>query len=383
MITVTCTEKLRDKNNRIVGYELRDCNGTKMRFTSEQVKQAVFLQQITITNLKLTSDGRLIDNTELAKSDGQLKSNENNQLTLINKLKNMKCYQIMQLSVDDIAHIIEKMSNIKLERIPFIDYENCGDIGKLYFSGCTPFFIIGTDPKKMTKCEHCNRTEEDVDNKGCSIEIALPSNDEKYSSYIWGGDFHCFVIPANDIKALVQIASLFKDIPSTKISYGDMAYALYELMLKYVDTKYATVNNVLKLYSEALSDKDDDFIKVKTDITTLNFVIQYKEGGIYVRNTHIKDINTTVVNVFMQLTKEGYKIQVLDYEYKIDYSSTGLIVERENNCSSITIGFNDDINNAMRKVKLLIDAKFKSSLKDVKDLAKEIKKSLNTNKLFK
>lgn len=44
MITVTCTEKLRDKNNRIVGYELQDCNGKKMRFTSEQVKQAIFLQ---------------------------------------------------------------------------------------------------------------------------------------------------------------------------------------------------------------------------------------------------------------------------------------------------------------------------------------------------
>ena len=57
MITVTCTEKLRDKNNRIVGYELQDCNGKKMRFTSEQVKQAIFLQQLTVKNLKLTSDG--------------------------------------------------------------------------------------------------------------------------------------------------------------------------------------------------------------------------------------------------------------------------------------------------------------------------------------
>ena len=92
MITVTCTKKLRDNNNRIVGYELQDCNGKKMRFTSEQVKQAVFLQQIAITNLKLTSDGRLIDSTESVTSDGQSKSLENNQLALINKLKNMTCW---------------------------------------------------------------------------------------------------------------------------------------------------------------------------------------------------------------------------------------------------------------------------------------------------
>lgn len=121
MITVTCTKKLRDKNGRIVGYELKDCNGNKMKFSSEQVKQAVFLQQITIKNLKLTSDGRLIDSTESVQSDSQSKSQsrspENNQLALINKLKNMKCYQIMRLSVDDIAHLIEKMSNIKLEEL--------------------------------------------------------------------------------------------------------------------------------------------------------------------------------------------------------------------------------------------------------------------------
>lgn len=48
-------------------------------------------------------------------------------------------------------------------------------------------------------------------------------------------------------------------------------------------------------------------------------------------------------------------------------------MEDEHSCSSTTIGFNDNLKNAMKKVKLLIDDKFKSSLKDVKDLAKEIK----------
>lgn len=373
MITVTCTEKLRDKNNRIVGYELQDCNGKKMRFTSEQVKQAVFLQQITVTNLKLTSDGRLIDNTESAKPDGQLKSDGNNQLALINKLKNMTCTQIMQLSIDDIAHIIEKMSNIKLEEIPFINYENGGRVGKLYFSGCTPFLITKRDTKCI-ECKRCRRNKSDEYDRieDCYVEIPFPSNDEKYSRYMWGVDkSKIFLVYANDVKTLVQVASLFKNIPSTKISYGDVAYALYELMLKYVDTKYATVNNVLKLDSDVFYD-DDEWDKVQIDIATLTFTIYYEEN-IYIGNACKEKIDTSVIQVFMSLTKVGYKIQVLDYKHEVNYHSFRNINEDEYNCSSTTIGFNDNLKNAMKKVKLLIDDKFKSSLKDVKDLAKEIK----------
>lgn len=371
MITVTCTEKLRDKNNRIVGYELQDCNGKRMRFTSEQVKQAVFLQQIRIVNLKLTSDGRLIDNTESVKSDGQLKSDGNNQLALINKLKNMKCYQIMKLSIDDIAHLIEKMSNIKLEEIPFINYETGDSVGKLYFSGCTPFLIA----KRIDiDCKYCceNKTDEKTDKRYCCISIPFPTDSTEYQKYNANGfKYKIFEIHPTDVNRLVHIASIWKSIPSTKISYGDVAYALYELMLKYVDTKYATVNNVLKLDSDALYNACV-WDKVETDITTLTFTIYYEEN-IYIGNVHKEEISASVVTAFMSLTKEGYKIQVLDYKYEVDYFVSSHISEDEYNCSSTTIGFNDNLKNAMKKVKLLIDDKFKSSLKDVKDLAKEIK----------
>lgn len=378
MITVTCTEKFRDKNNRIVGYELEDCNGKRMRFKSKQVRQAVFLQQITITNLKLTSDGRLIDNTESVKSDGQSKSLENNQLALINKLKNMRCYQIMRLSVDDIAHIIERMSNIKLEEIPFINHEVGGMVGKLYFSGCIPFLITKRDTKCLN-CEHCSRAKTDEHDRiddcyeDCYVEIPFPSDDEKYLKYKWGDDkYKTFLAYVTDVKTLVQVASIWKNIPNTKISYGDIAYALQELMLKYVDTKYATVNNVLKLHSGVIYEDERD--KVEIDITTLAFDIRYEET-IYIEKTIKQGIDVSVVNVFMSLTKDGYEIQVLDYKYKVAYNRRHIlaIFEYEDNCSSTTIGFNDNLKNAMRKVKLLIDDKFKSSLKDVKDSVKEIK----------
>ena len=265
------------------------------------------------------------------------------------------------------------MSNIKLEEIPFINYETGEKVGKLYFSGCTPFLITKRDTKCI-ECKRCRRNKSDEYDRieDCYVEIPFPSNDEKYSRYMWGVDkSKIFLVYANDVKTLVQVASLFKNIPSTKISYGDVAYALYELMLKYVDTKYATVNNVLKLDSNVLYD-DDEWDKVQTDIATLTFTIYYEEN-IYIGNACKEKIDASVVQVFMSLTKVGYKIQVLDYKHEVNYHSFRNINEDEYNCSSTTIGFNDNLKNAMKKVKLLIDDKFKSSLKDVKDLAKEIK----------
>ena len=370
MITVTCTEKIRDKNNRIVGYELKDCNGKKMKFTSEQVKQAVFLQQITVKNLKLTSDGRLIDNTESAQSDGQLKSAENNQLALINKLKNMKCYQIMQLSIDDIAHIIEKMSNIKLEEIPFADCNTCDTSAKLYFYRCMPFLIT----KRIDiDCKYCyeNKTDEKTDKRYCCISIPFPTDSTEYQKYNANGfQYKRFDIHPTDVNRLVHIASIWKSIPNTKISYEDIAYALYELMLKYVDTKYATINNVIKLHSTGITDTASDFSTpiIQKEQTGLSFHLRYVEEC-----PNLEDvIEAELLTVVMYLTNEGYNIHIVTYTQTMMNFRYCISGDEIDYCK-IVVGFNGDLKNTMRKIKLIIDDKFKSALKEVKDLAKEIK----------
>lgn len=370
MITVTCTEKLRDKNNRIVGYELQDCNGKKMRFTSEQVKQAVFLQQITVTNLKLTSDGRLIDNTEPVKSDGQSKSLENNQLALINKLKSMKCYQIMQLSIDDIAHIIEKMSNIKLEEIPFADCNTGDTLGKLYFYKCMPFIVT----KRIDiDCKYCyeNKTEEKTDKRYCCISIPFPTNSTEYQKYNASGfRYGRFDIHPTDINRLIHIASIWKNIPNTKISYGDIAYALYELMLKYADTKYGTINNVIKLSSIGTSDTATELTTpiLAKEAAVLGFHLSYEEEC-----PHLEDsIEAELLTVFMYLNAEGYRVNVITYTQTMT-GGCCKISSDELDCYGITVGFDADLKNTVRKVKLIVDDKFKSALKGVKDFAKDIK----------
>lgn len=63
MVTAMCIQKLRGKNNVITGYILEDINGNKARVAvaPEELKQAIIKNSIQIVNLKLTSDGRLID----------------------------------------------------------------------------------------------------------------------------------------------------------------------------------------------------------------------------------------------------------------------------------------------------------------------------------
>lgn len=61
MIEVTCIRKNRDKNNRVCSYVLADLNNNTKTVSSDELKQAIRSGNIYITNLKLTSDNRLID----------------------------------------------------------------------------------------------------------------------------------------------------------------------------------------------------------------------------------------------------------------------------------------------------------------------------------
>lgn len=60
--TYTCTAKLRDKNDKIVGYDLRNINtNQQQRVEPTVLKQFISNGNVNILNLQLTSDGRLID----------------------------------------------------------------------------------------------------------------------------------------------------------------------------------------------------------------------------------------------------------------------------------------------------------------------------------
>ena len=54
-------EKHRDKNGNIIGYTLVDKTGKVYNPTSLQLKDAIEGNKVSVINLKLTSDNRLIE----------------------------------------------------------------------------------------------------------------------------------------------------------------------------------------------------------------------------------------------------------------------------------------------------------------------------------
>ena len=230
-------------------------------------------------------------------------------------------------------------------------------VGKLYFSGCIPFLITKRDTKCLN-CEHCSRakTDEYDSIEDCYVEIPFPSDDEKYSKYQWGKyKYKTFLAYANDVKKLVQVASIWKNIPNTKISYGDIAYNLYDLMLKYVNTS----NKALELTSVGTSDISDDFEIIEKEVAGLVFYLEYAKEREYG--------NPTLLAVSMYLNNNGYSINVVTYNYRINITDDTVFASDTINYSEIVVGFNDDdLTAKMKKVKLIIDSKLKSAISDVR-----------------
>lgn len=62
MFYYTCFYRHRDNNGKIVGYTLRnELTSEWMQVTPEQLKDAIYNKRVHIFNLKLTSDGRIIE----------------------------------------------------------------------------------------------------------------------------------------------------------------------------------------------------------------------------------------------------------------------------------------------------------------------------------
>lgn len=72
---VSCINKQRDNNGKIIKYQLQGRNNSLFELTSDELKDAIRANQITVSNLTLTSDNRLIDSDQMQKTRNKRKSN--------------------------------------------------------------------------------------------------------------------------------------------------------------------------------------------------------------------------------------------------------------------------------------------------------------------
>lgn len=72
MIKTTCIQKFRDGNNKIIGYRLKDEQGSIKDFTAKAVKEHIKAKRIDVNNLTLSSNNRLVSKEPTKQIEKQL-----------------------------------------------------------------------------------------------------------------------------------------------------------------------------------------------------------------------------------------------------------------------------------------------------------------------
>lgn len=73
MIKCKAIRKIKDHNNVTIGYVLKDESGQKVSFKSEDIKQHIKIGALSVENLKVTSDNKLIYSTNKAVTNSKTK----------------------------------------------------------------------------------------------------------------------------------------------------------------------------------------------------------------------------------------------------------------------------------------------------------------------
>lgn len=113
METYTCTEKIRDKHNKIIAYKIQNVQGRILEINTDRLKYLINTNQITLTNLKLTSNNKLISTVtdEEQALDTKIK-------VMVDKAKLLGIYESIQTACENTCHIIHKTPEDHILLIP-------------------------------------------------------------------------------------------------------------------------------------------------------------------------------------------------------------------------------------------------------------------------
>lgn len=119
MVTCICTDKIRDKNGRIVAYQLKDGNNNYICMEARQLKFNILTRRLRVLNLKLTADGKLIDadpNEALANANANnaIRGNEEALLKLFNKMIRSR---ITKREAYEMLNLLNKVYGLKIQLI--------------------------------------------------------------------------------------------------------------------------------------------------------------------------------------------------------------------------------------------------------------------------
>lgn len=139
MIYAKCTMKFRDKTSKIMGYRLVDLKGQKQNIKPEILKAAIKNGQISVVNLTLTSDNRLIDTSDKQYQQKKIDSTSVDEMHVKNRTKLMaknNAYRMrmanaivcMNMKCADYADSLESLTDTICATAGICtDYPDCND----------------------------------------------------------------------------------------------------------------------------------------------------------------------------------------------------------------------------------------------------------------
>lgn len=122
MVKAKCIQKIRDNSGKIVTYTLEDENGNRTNVPAYSLKNSMIYKQIDITNLKLTSDGRLIDKKDTEQNDDVQMIDEGTSLVekaLRHCLKAINIRGDYLSTQGDITYFCIKRHYVESSEVPF------------------------------------------------------------------------------------------------------------------------------------------------------------------------------------------------------------------------------------------------------------------------
>ena len=153
MIKVKCVDKFRDGQGKICGYRLMDCYGKTQDMFAETLKEEIKKNNISVINLTLTSDGRLVDSSE--------KPVKNEETKKTNLGSAMNAYRSFNSLIDTLVGPYN-FHPFVIRRIEVDDHANPTLIAKAINVGNRPIIVMSMDGNYITDEHNSVRIEGDI-----------------------------------------------------------------------------------------------------------------------------------------------------------------------------------------------------------------------------
>lgn len=313
MVQAKCVQKFRDKNNNIKGYLLEDYNGKQLRIAPDQLKNAIFMEQINVINLKLTKDGKLIDNTSevtvLAKQAKPAMSDREifNKLWDYLKRVNVRSEE-QQLDLDTIRKNVNKLMSefYGVEFKQLLAYTE----SKVYYAGAIAYDM--SYPYSKLELSLYNE-----DNRRLDFET---TDKEEFYKYMVKSKDNTRVTHSNIYDIFIGVHSIVEKIEEKYSNIVDKVYISY-------DAGHSLFLTILDLV-----------IKTDEDTVKCTFAIEFKP------NIHNKRYPITL--------SIGYSTRfMLEDWHKIDNTNTHVWEDVESDWHDMLI---EDAPNCVRDIQITI-----------------------------